>query len=174
MKSIVVLVLSILLSASLTAVVSAEQNNTNGFLFILGTDINEDALQNAALKTSISEELDTTIITNDDTVPEGFDLSGYSMIFIESYDEAIVSEWTNRTNAAKTNGTMVIGYNLSRNITLTNVDLYSDEYTDIERYWVQGGDTNMESMLKLMVRSLHKYGKMKLLVTLRSFNQRSM
>ncbi len=149
-KSIVVLVLSVLLLASLTAVVSAEQNNTNGFLFILGTDINEDALQNAALKASISEELNTTIITNDDTVPEGSDLSGYSMIFIESYDEAIVSEWANSINASKANGTMVIGYNLSRNITLTNVDLYSDEYTDIERYWVQGGDTNMESMLKLM------------------------
>jgi cobaltochelatase CobN len=45
---------------------------------------------------------------------------------------------------------MVIGYNLSENITLSNVDLYSGNYTDIERYWVQGGETNMGNMLKFM------------------------
>ncbi|WP_319506857.1 cobaltochelatase subunit CobN [uncultured Methanolobus sp.] len=124
--------------------------DSSKFLFILGTEFNEPALNNAAMDANISAQLDITIYTKDDTVPDDLDFSNYGVIFIESQDENVVDGWTSSIKSPKTGGAKVIGYNLSSNITLSNVDLYSDEYTDIERYWIQGGEDNMESMLKLM------------------------
>ncbi|WP_135610979.1 cobaltochelatase subunit CobN [Methanococcoides sp. AM1] len=124
--------------------------NFSEFVFVLGTDFNELSLTNASLDTNISSQLNITIFTKDNPVPEEFDFSNYGMIFIESQDESVVNNWTSSIKSAKTGGAMVIGYNLSSNITLPNVDLYTTEYTDIERYWVQGGDANMGSMLKFM------------------------
>jgi cobaltochelatase CobN len=134
---------------------STDSNSTNAnigneFLFILGTDFNDPALSNAALNSNISSGLNITIFAKNDKVPEGFDFSKYSMIFIESQAESTVEGWKADIASAEANGSMVIGYNLSSNITLPNVDLYSDNYTEIERYWVQGGETNMVNMLKLM------------------------
>ncbi len=129
---------------------STNVNLGNELLFILGTEVNEPALRNAASNPGISSELNVTIFSKNEAVPEGFDFSKYSMVFIESQDESAVNAWATSINSTKESGSMVIGYNLSSNITLPNVDLYSDNYTDIERYWVQGGETNMENMLKLM------------------------
>jgi cobaltochelatase CobN len=120
------------------------------FLFLLGTDINSLALASAAAESDISSELSTTIILKNETVPRNFNFSEYSLIFIESWDEVDVNSWIGSINAAKENGAKVIGYNLSENITLPNVDLYSGNYTDIERYWIQGGENNMGNMLKFM------------------------
>ena len=149
-----ILALSILVLTALTTVVSAEENNSNEFLFILGTDFNEVALNNATSNTNISEQLNITIFNTTDTVPDGFNFSNYSVIFIESQSESMVNGWqanlASNLTIAKDNGSKVIGYNLSSNITVANVDLYSSDYTNIERYWVQGSDTNMESMLKFM------------------------
>ncbi len=115
-------------------------------LFILGTDHNEADLINAANDTEISSSLNITILTNDNIPPADYDFSPYSLIFIESQDENVVEGWSSSINSSAN----VIGYNLSSNITLPNVDLYSDEYTDIERYWIQGGEANMKNMLKFM------------------------
>jgi cobaltochelatase CobN len=120
------------------------------FLFILGTDVNTAALNTAAASADISSQLGITVVNKDQTVPQDFDFSGYSMIFIESQPETTIGNWNASINAAKANGAMVIGFNLSSNITLPNVDLYSANCTDIERYWVQGGETNMGNMLKFM------------------------
>lgn len=129
---------------------STNVNLGNELLFILGSEVNEPALRNAASNPGISSELNITIFTKNEAVPEGFDFSKYSMIFIESQAESVVEGWKTDIASAEAKGSKVIGYNLSSNITFPNVDLYSDNYTDIERYWVQGGETNMESMLKLM------------------------
>ncbi len=123
---------------------------SNELLFVLGTGFNELALNNAALNSNISSELNITIFTPANPVPEGFDFSNYGVIFIESQDESVINGWTSSLSSATAGGAKVIGYNLSSNITLPNVDLYSDEYTNIERYWVQGGEANMQSMLKFM------------------------
>ncbi|MDG6243563.1 MAG: cobaltochelatase subunit CobN [Methanolobus sp.] len=125
-------------------------SNYNEFLFILGTDVNKDELTSASLSSNISSELNTTIFTKDEALTESFNFSDYALIFIESVDEATVSNWTSSINAAKATGSKVLGYNLSSNITLPNVDLYSNEHTDIERYWIQGGETNMKNMLRFM------------------------
>lgn len=144
------LFLFLLIFLVLAGPVSAAGNNTNNYLFILGTKFSQDSLINATLDENISKRLNITVFTKEQTVPENFDFSNYSMIFIESQDEAIVNNWADSLNATKLNGTEIIGYNLSSNITLPNVDLYSEEYTDLERYWIQGGDTNIKNMLKLM------------------------
>ncbi len=146
------LIISVLVLTALTTGVSAEENNS--ILFILGTDFNEVALNNATSNANISEQLNITIFNA--TVPEGFNFSNYSVIFIESQAESTVNDWQANLSSNLTiakdngNGSKVMGYNLSSNITVANVDLYSSEYTDIERYWIQGGDANMESMLKFM------------------------
>jgi len=142
-------------TASLTTTSTTDSSSTNmnignKFLFILGTEFNDPALSNAALNPDISSKLDITLFTKNDSVPEGFDFSEYSVIFVESQEESVFEGWETGIASAEANGSMVIGYNLSSNFTLSNVDLYSDNYTEIERYWVQGGETNMENMLKVM------------------------
>jgi len=124
--------------------------NYEEFLFILGTDFNKDALITAASTEDIDLQLNTTVLSTDE-VPDDFNFSNYGVIFIESQEEDLVNDtWRISINAARGAGANVIGYNLSENITLTNVDMYSDEYTDIERFWIQGSETNMENMLKEM------------------------
>lgn len=141
--------LAISIMLLLTLSVSAVSAENNSILFIQGTDVNNASLNNAALDANISSELNITIFSKDDAVPVGINFSNYSMIFIESVNESDANGWEANISSAIDNGTMVIDYNLSSNIT-PNVDLYSNEYTNIERYWVQGGDTNMESMLRFM------------------------
>jgi len=149
------LVLTVLLILVLVPVVSAEEKQTN-VMFVLGTDVNEVSLTNVSSNTNITSKLNVTIFNATETVPAGFNFSDYAIIFIESQAESMVNGWqanlsSNLTTAKDNgNGSKVIGYNLSSNITVANVDLYSNEYTDIERYWIQGGDSNMESMLKFM------------------------
>ncbi len=122
----------------------------NEFLFILGTDVNELALKNAASDPSVAAGVEAMIVTRNDTVPNDLNFSGYAMIFIESQNETLAEGWNASINDAKTAGSKVIGYNLSTNITAPNVDLSLTNFTDIERYWVQGGEVNMANMLKFM------------------------
>ncbi len=132
----------------------------NEIVFVLGTDVNKDALQNAASNDTIASGLNITIYSMNDTVAQDFNFPDYQVIFIESQDKSMVMQWGANIIAARESGSEVIGYNLYPatdlsnatlpNITLSNIDLRSSEYTDIERYWVQGGDTNMENMLKFM------------------------
>ncbi|MDA0524166.1 cobaltochelatase subunit CobN [Methanococcoides alaskense] len=147
------LLLSVLILLALSPVVSADENQTN-VMFVLGTDVNEASLITMSSHPNITSNLTVTIFNSTETVPAGFNFSNYSVIFLESQSEGAVNDWqanlTSNLTIAKDNGCSVIGYNLSSNITLPNVDLYTNDYTDVERYWIQGGDTNMESMLKFM------------------------
>ena len=128
------------------------KRNYEEFLFILGTDFNKDALITAASTEDIDLQLNTTVLSTDE-VPDDFNFSQYGVIFIESQPEELVNTtWRSSINSARAAGAYVIGYNLSENITLTNVDLYSDDYTAIERFWIQGGETNMENMLRVMAQ----------------------
>ncbi|WP_321430229.1 hypothetical protein [uncultured Methanolobus sp.] len=129
------------------AILSNHEVNFNEFVFVLGTDLNGVSLNNAANNSNISENLNITIFTPSNPVPDGFVFSDYGVIFLESYNKTFVDEWSPEIKCAKAGGAKIIGYNLSSDIILPNVDLYSDDYTDIERYWIQGGAANMENML---------------------------
>ncbi|MEA1965795.1 MAG: cobaltochelatase subunit CobN, partial [Euryarchaeota archaeon] len=130
------------------AIVGTASGNGNETLFILGTDVNEAALKSASLNGTITPELNVTIFTKNDTVPDSLNFSNYRAIFIESQNEAMLGMWDANITAAKENGSAVIGYNLSAaNATVPNVDLKSANYTEIERYWIQGGEENMEHFL---------------------------
>ena len=146
-------VLTVLLILLLIPVASADEKQTN-IMFVLGTDVNKVSLTNVSSNSNITSQLNVTIFNATETVPEGLNFSKFAVIFIESQAESVVNSWqanlTSNLTTAKDSGSQVIGYNLASNITVDNVDLYSNEYTDIERYWVQGGDTNMEFMLKFM------------------------
>ncbi len=119
-------------------------------LFILGTDFNEVALKRAALNPSIKPVLNISIMTVNDILPYEMNFSDFSIVFIESQEEAIVNRWNSSINASKSSGVRFIGYNLSSNITAPDIDLMSANYTDIERYWVQGTEASMENMLRFM------------------------
>jgi len=126
------------------AIVGTAAGNGNETLFILGTDINEAALKSASLNDTITPELNVTIFTKNDTVPDSLNFSNYRAIFIESQNGVTVGRWDAYLTAAKENGSVVIGYNLSAaNATVPNVDLKSANYTEIERYWIEGGEENM-------------------------------
>ncbi len=135
----------IILALAITGTASGNGNET---LFILGTDINEAALKSASLNGTITSELTVTIVTKNDTVPDSLNFSNYRAIFIESQNEVMLGMWDANITAAKENGSAVIGYNLSAaNATVPNVDLKSANYTEIEGYWIQGGEENMKHFL---------------------------
>ncbi|WP_321430822.1 cobaltochelatase subunit CobN [uncultured Methanolobus sp.] len=118
-------------------------------LFILGSNHNEADLINASNDTEISSIMNITVLASNNIPDADYNFSAYSLIFMESLDENEVVGWNYSINSPAN----IIGYNLSSNITLPNVDLYSDEYTDIERYWIQGGEANMKNMLLFMAGS---------------------
>jgi cobaltochelatase CobN len=122
------------------------------FLFILGTDFNEVALREAAMDPSISSELNVSILSVDDGLPEEIIFSEYSVVFIESQEEALAEGWSWKINDSNLMGTKFLGYRLSPNVTAQDFDLSSPYGTGIERYWVQGGEANMANMLRLMGR----------------------
>ena len=123
---------------------------SNELLFILGTDLNEVPLKNAAVRPAIASELNVTILAGNDTFPVEMNFSNYAVVFIESQNEALAKSWNDGINDSKLIGVRFIGYNLSCNITAPEVDLFSADYTNIERYWVQGGEDNMANMLWFM------------------------
>ena len=130
------------------AITGTASGNGNETLFILGTDVNEAALKSASSNDTITPELNVTIFTKNDTVPDSLNFSNYQAIFIESQNETMMAKWNASITAASENGSRVIGYNLSAaNATVSNVDLKSANYTEIERYWIQGGEENMEHFL---------------------------
>lgn len=145
-----IFIFSLLLILVSMPAVSASENNTSDVLFILGTDFNEVALNNAALNSTIAAELNITVYTKNDTVPQGINFSDYHTVFIESVNESQTNEWVDNITTAQSNGSIIIGYNLSPNATLPAIDLRSAEYDDIERYWIQGGTPNMENLLMFM------------------------
>ena len=145
-------------SPALTDGWGSSTNNYDEFLFILGTDFNKDTLKAAALAADIDLQFNITVLSTEE-VPDNFDFTEYAVIFIESQDEALVNDvWRTSINTAKGAGAKVIGYNLSRNITMANVDLYSEEYTNIERFWIQGGQTNMKTCSGSWARNLQACG----------------
>lgn len=144
------LLLCLLLVLAFAPVGSASENNTNEILFILGTDFNEVALNNAALNSTIAAELNITVYIKNATVPHGVNFSDYHTIFIESVNESQTNEWADNITTAQSNGSIIIGYNLSPNASLPTIDLRSAEYDNIERYWIQGGTPNMENLLMFM------------------------
>uniref|UniRef100_A9A729 Cobaltochelatase n=1 Tax=Methanococcus maripaludis (strain C6 / ATCC BAA-1332) TaxID=444158 RepID=A9A729_METM6 len=125
-------------------------SNYNEFLFVLGTDYNKEEVLAVSSNPNISSEINISVITKENIDTEEINFSKYGVIFIESVNETKVQNWTSEIKAAQARGSKVIGYNLSDEITLPNVDLYSDEYTDIERYWIQGNESNIENMVKFM------------------------
>jgi cobaltochelatase CobN len=157
MATVSMMVMLAMLALVMTTAAAAPGNE---IVFVLGTDVNKDALQNAASNDTIVSGLNITIYGMNDTVAQDFNFPDYQVIFIESKDESMVMQWGANIIAARESGSVVIGYNLYpatdlsnatlSNITLSNIDLRSSEYTDIERYWVQGGNSNMENMLKFM------------------------
>jgi cobaltochelatase CobN len=130
------------------AIVGTASGNGNETLYILGTDANEAALKSASVTDTITSELTVTIFTKNDTVPESLNFSNYRVVFIESQNDAVVARWDADLTTAKENGSAVIGYNLSAtNAAMPNVDLKSANYTEIERYWIEGGEENMKRFL---------------------------
>ena len=121
-----------------------------GFLFILGTDYNELPLKEAAMEPSVSSELDVSILTRGDELREEMNFSEYSVVFIESRNEALAEGWSPKINESRLLGTRFVGYRLSPNVTARCCDLTSPDFDEIERYWVQGGEENMANMLRLM------------------------
>ncbi|MGC9515141.1 cobaltochelatase subunit CobN, partial [Methanocrinis sp.] len=128
----------------------ANFTETQKFLFILGADFNEAALKKAASNPSIAKELNVTVLTRNETLPEEVNFSEYAVVFLESLDGALVDGWAASINDSKSAGVRFVGYNLSTNITFPDLDLSSANRTEIERRWVQGGEANMKNTLKLM------------------------
>ncbi|ABR55550.1 Cobaltochelatase [Methanococcus vannielii SB] len=155
LKKILPILFGLILLISITTVFADDPvgnnsiNNSNQFLFILGINSNAEELHNVSKNLNISSKINITIVQKENLAND-INFSKYGVIIIESINETTLEVWTSDINNAKINGSKVIGYNLKNNKNLPNVDLYSSEYEDIERYWVQGGEINIENMVKFI------------------------
>ncbi len=135
---------------SITDTWGKSASNSDKYLFILGTDTNRDALALASATPDIAMQLNITLAYASD-ISTDFEFSDYGVIFIESQNATIVSDqWKDGINKAKGAGSKVIMYNMPHDLGISNVDLYTNEYSNIERSWLQGGQKNMENMLRTM------------------------
>jgi cobaltochelatase CobN len=124
-KSIMTLLLVLLLLTSLTAAGSA---GSNELVFILGTDENYQSLQNTNSSVDIK-------VYSDEDVP---DLSDAGVVFLASLNES------NLLNLNLNSSAVVCGYNVS------NSSLINTEDTNLSKYWVYGGDSNIANMVNYM------------------------
>lgn len=124
-KSIISSLFVLLLLTSLTTTGSA---GSNELVFILGTDENYQSLQNTNSSVDIK-------IYNDEAVP---DLSDAGVVFLASLNESTLLNLNLNSSA------VVCGYNLS------NSSLINTEDTNLSKYWVHGGDSNIANMINYM------------------------
>ena len=103
--------------------------------FVLGTDENHASLVNA------SENAAVDINIYNATQAKILNFSNDSVLFLESLDNETVS-WINSTISSSAK---VITYNLSTTIEIGNVD-----DVNITKYWVYGGDENIENLVTYM------------------------
>jgi len=124
-KFIIISILVLLLLTSLTTVVSADPDELT---FVLGTDENYQSLMGTNSTVNIK-------IYNDENVP---DLSNASFVFLASLNESALLKLNLNPSA------VICGYNLS------NSSLINTEDTNLSKYWVYGGDSNIANMINYM------------------------
>lgn len=124
-KSLMSLLLVLLLLTSLTTAVSA---GSNELVFILGNDENYQSLQNTNSSVDIK-------VYGDEDVP---DLSDAGVVFLASLNESTFLNLNINSSA------VVCGYNVS------NSSLINTEDTNLSKYWVYGGDSNIANMINYM------------------------
>ena len=103
--------------------------------FVLGTDANHASLENASGNVAVGINIYNA------TQAMSMDFANESVLFLASLDNETVS-WINSTIDQTVN---VIAYNLSTNSSIGNVD-----DANITKYWVYGGDGNIESLITYM------------------------
>lgn len=127
MKRITILTLAILALAITGTAAGSEVT------FVLGTDENRASLENASRSVTVN-------ICNA-TQALSMNFANESVLFLASLDNETAS-WINNTINQSTN---IIAYNLSTNLSIGNVD-----DVNITKYWVYGGDENIENLITYM------------------------
>ena len=118
-----------------TTVKAMDEDPGNKITFVLGTDENWDSLNNASASATVAVE------TYNASQAKSKDFSTESVVFLASLDnETVVS-----INQTMNGSAHVFAYNLSSNISIGNV-----EDVNITKYWVYGGDENIEDLIIYM------------------------
>ncbi|MCK5721238.1 MAG: cobaltochelatase subunit CobN, partial [Gammaproteobacteria bacterium] len=116
----------------LVPVVSAEEDVIT---FVLGTDENRASLLNASGNVSVSIEIYNA------TQACSMDFANESVVFLASLDNETVACINSTINESAS----IITYNLSTSIDIGNVD-----DVNITKYWVYGGNENIENLFMYM------------------------
>ncbi|MDN5295827.1 MAG: cobaltochelatase CobN [Methanosarcinales archaeon] len=140
---------------ALTGVAVAQEEtlatSSSKMLFILGTDENEGALLSAKNNSTLTGVMDIDVYTQNDTIP-AINFSQYCVVVIENRTSADIAAWSAGLDAAKANGTHIIGYMLPHDVSITSVN--QTIYTTFERYWIQGGQDNINNLIMYLGKQL--------------------
>jgi cobalamin biosynthesis Mg chelatase CobN len=120
-------------------------NTTNGLIkrnritFVLGTDENLLSLENASIDAAVNATIEVIIYNTTEAKSANF--SNESVVFLAALDNETVASINQTLNESA----YVFVYNLSSNISIGNV-----EDANITKYWVYGGDENIQNLIIYM------------------------
>ncbi|MCW3134023.1 MAG: cobaltochelatase subunit CobN [Methanophagales archaeon] len=133
------LTLSACVSENITVKTTGEESEKNRTTFVLGTDENLASLLNASINATVNATIEVKIYNASEA--EAVNFGNESVLFLASLDNDTVASINSTINESA----YVFAYNLTTNISIGNVD---DVY--ITRYWVYGGDENIQNLIIYM------------------------
>ncbi len=127
---------AVLVMALLIVPLSATaQPEGNRIIFVLGTDENRESLYNASVSTTLEVEIyNASVAMSEDFSDEG-------VVFLAFLDNETVSS----INQTMSGSAHVFAHELNTSISIGNV-----EDVNITKYWVYGGDGNIENLIIYM------------------------
>jgi len=111
------------------------QTDEHRITFVLGTDENLASLVNASVNATVN------ISIYNATEAKAANFSNESVLFLVSLDNETVTS----INQTLSQSAYVFAYNLSSNVSIGNVD-----DVNITKYWVYGGDENIQNLISYM------------------------
>jgi cobaltochelatase CobN len=111
----------------------------NSISFVLGTDENLLSLENASMNAAVNATVAVKIYNATEAKSANF--SNGSVVFLASLDNETVASINSTINSSAD----VFAYNLATNVSIGNVD-----DVNITKYWVYGGDENINNLILYM------------------------
>ena len=128
------------LSASASEYTSAkaitDESEKNEITFVLGTDESLISLENASMDATVNATIE--VIIYNATEAKSANFSNESVVFLASLDNETVASINQTINESA----YVMVYNLTTNISIGTV-----EDINITKYWVYGGDENIQNLI---------------------------
>jgi len=145
------ILLVVVLFMALLIVPATAQPQQHKIIFVLGTDENQDYLNNVSASTTIGVEIYNS------SQARSKDFSNESIVFLASLDDETVLSINKTINP----NAHVFAYNLTSNINIGNIG-----DANITEYWISGSDANMLQLITYIGAKFYDLQQIEILIIL--------